>query len=536
MQTFGNEISKRNSKLYLLFIWVIAITIRIFLFTGYMNGDMGNYVQEAHNFVAGHYSVEELIKNKSLNELVPNANFSWQNLRLGVIIPVGLLMLIFGVNDFCYAIFSLGCFTVSFIVVYLLGKALVSELFGLLSVLLFSFIPQEINLSTVLLPHLPASTFMALSCFFLYKGIHGKKQLIKLFLPLSGFSLAIAYLIWEFSLLLIPVLVGYLSMNIGIKRFLFTKKFWLSGFFIGLGFLPLFCLETAYFYRISGVLFFRIKLISAMGSKWLQLHPIDYMNLGLDLYPKYMFSSYYFGVFFYLVCAGLLLIIFRSLFEREIRTKTMATMSMPVIWCCWLWLYLQFGSSSLSHYQPIYKMSQYLEVLSVPGSLIGAYFLLFLPLESIGKKPNVMRLSLVQSYLIILILVLYIGSSTICAYINFAGNGPFHPDMTYEHRIKRKLDILPPDVPIYTDVWTKHGLDFVFGYKRPIRAYNSLGKEETMDIDCIRGCLVINRIYLSSEHIMKTPIPAFVAHMPNDWKLLDKVPGRTKSIDIYIKN
>ena len=507
------------------------------LFTGYMNGDMGNYIQEAHNFVEGHYSVKEIIRNKTLEELTPNGNFNWQNLRLGLIIPVGLSMHLFGVSDFSYAIFMFGCFTLSYSMVYLLGKELISESFGILSALIFSFIPLEINLSTMLVPHIPAASFMALTCFLLLKGSRVEGRMSALFIFLAGMSLSIAYLVWEVSLLLMPVVLMYLVITEGFTKVFFARKFWISSLLFTAAFIPLFIAQIIYFYNISGIFFFQQRFISVLGPKWLELHPTDLANLRWDRYPKSMFYSYYFGIFYYFVFGGLLTVLLQYLFNQPARKKITSSMLLPVIWFSWLGIYLQFGTSSLSHYQPIFKLSHYLSILSIPASLIGAYFIYSFPREELPKNVKLKRLSAfnIRPGLI----SLYLVSSVLCSISNFMGNGSFHRDMTFEHRIKETVDALPLGNPIYTDIWTKHGLDFVYGYKRPIVAFNSIGNSDYLRpaelSEMKSGYIIINWVYLSSGHTMKTYVPEFIYNPPRGWKLQARVFGtaKSRSIDIY---
>jgi hypothetical protein len=528
--------TKRSTILYLSVIWLFAVTIRIILFTGYMNGDMGNYIQEAHNFFEGHYSVEEIIKNKSIKDLIPNPNFNWQNLRLGLIIPAGLLMRLFGVSDFSFAMLMFGCFTLGYIMVYLLGKELISESFGILSALLFSFIPLEINLSTMLVPHIPAASFMAVSCFFLLKAPRVEERMGRLFIFLSGVSLSIAYLVWEVSLLLMPVILMYLAVVGGFPKAFFKKEFLTSCLFFASGFMPLYIAELIYFYNISGVLFFQQKFISVLGPKWLELHPSDLANLKWNIYLKSMFHSFFFGIFYYFVFGGLLTILFQYFFDHPGRKKLLSSMLLPVIWFLWLGVYLQFGTSSISHYQPIFKMSHYLSILSIPASLLGAYFVYSFPY--VGLLKNVKSKELWASNIKTGLVSVFLVSSLLCASNNFMGNGPFHRDMTFEHRIKETVDALPPGGPLYTDIWTKHGLDFVYGYKRPVVAFNSIGNEDYRPAelaDMKSGYVIINRIYLSSGHTMNTYVPEFVNDPPRGWKLQARISGtsRSKSIDIY---
>jgi len=545
IEGLGISQRKRSTVICLVLIWLAALSIRLIFFTGYMNGDMGNYIQEAHNIFSGHYSVGELLQYKSLEELVPNTNLNWQNLRLGLILPVGFLMKIFGASDFSYALFTLSCFTLSYLLVYFFGKELVSESFGLLSALIFSFIPLEINLSTVFLPHLPSATFMALSCFLFLKGTKSSCRKNSFLLVCSGISVGVAYYIWEFSIVLTPVFFFYLLVTLGPQKVFLKRKFWSTFLLMASGFVPLMAAGIIYFYSISGVMFFQQKFISLTSPKWLKLHQIDLANLDNGIYLKSIMGSYYFGCFFYFAIGGILILVFkyfcgknRSLEDRG------SVMVLPLIWFLWLGLYLQFGTSSLSEYQPVFKMSHYLSAVSIPAALLAAYFVNSVSNSGLLTRLKVVTLTNVRIKTVMIIA--YISLSVLCAYANFAGNGPFHRDMTNEHRLKDSIEAHQLSGPIYTDVWTKNGLDFVFGYERPVTPFNSIDRSIEKSryfrpaglSDIKDGYVVINNIYLTSKHTMNTDVPTFVSNIPNEWTLVERVFSNSgkQSIDIYKTN
>lgn len=528
----------KSRLIYLTAIWCFAIAIRLSLFTGYMNGDMGNYIQEAYRFSQGNYSIKHFLAHNVLEDLTPSPNFNWQNLRLGVLVPVGFLMCIFGVSETSYAIFTFGCFTLGFCFVYLLGKELVSKSFGLLSALIYSIIPLEINLSTILTAHLPAASLMVLSAYLFLKGWRSVGYNNLLLMCGSGAAQCIAYLMWEGALLLCVVLALYVAVS-GVEPIVTSPKLWRSATAFVAGFMPLFLLELLYFYDLSGVLFFRQQFISVMFPKWLELHPVDHANLSWDIYLKATVGSYYYGLFSYAVLGGLVLIAVQYFRSLDSRKQLLSSMSLPTLWLFVVGLYLQFGSSSLSEYQPIFKMHQYLTVVSAPAALVAAYLFFNVPLPHFLRIATLMRVGkqYVPRWSRAALCLCLVMSSVLCAYINYAGNGPYHRDMTFEGRIKQALDSIPRHGAIYTDEWTKNGLDFVFKYSRPIVSYNvgtdmKGGRSLTLS-EIKNGYVVVNRIYLNSGHIMKAQIPDYIRHVPREWKLESQVRGQFNTVDIY---
>jgi hypothetical protein len=519
--TRGEAMNSRMIFACLSTIWLLAIVARIVLFTGYMNGDMGNYIQEAHRVFEGRYSVKEYFQVGRFEDIVPTPNFNWQNLRLGLIVPVGLLFRFFGVSDLSYALYMLGCFTMGMIATYLLGKELHTPELGLTGALIYSFIPLEINLGTVLVPHIPAAAFTAVSCFFLLRALRiggwGRAGA----LILSGSALGVAYLNWEVSLLMVPVLAAAMAARAGFKELLLTRRGWIDALSLAVGLALPILLEVLYFHSITGIFLFRQKFISAFGPMWIALNPVDKALLDWRIYPAALFRSYAFGLLYYLVAAGFGTWAYRRWAAPG--SLEDSRMAFPIGWFAWLLLYMQFGSSSLTSYQPIFKMSHYLVVVSIPASLIAAYFLLSFPFDKVPWRLRAPRFRIphVAAGLLGIFIVFSLG----CAAVNFTGNGGFRRDITFEHRIKAALDRLPPGPPIVTDTWTKNGLDFVYGYERKILPFEYLGAGECY--------VVVNWIYIHSVYTMNTRFPGILYDPPGSWELKARVPGRTRNIDIY---
>jgi len=513
-------------------IWVLALAVRILLFTGYMNGDMGNYIQEAHNLFEGRYSVSEYFRHGSFGEIVPTPNFNWQNLRLGLILPVGLLFNIFGVSELSYAIYVFGCFTASLLILYRLGRDLHSPELGLTAVLIHSFIPMEINLSTILVPHIPAATFMALSCLLAFHGAENDTNGSGIRLFLAGAAMGVAYLTWEVSILMAPFLFAWVAWRRSAPRFRVSKRLLIDLAALSAGLALPMCAEFAYFLSATGIPFFRQRFISSIGPKWLILHPVDKTLLGWWAYPKAMFFSYSFGLFFYLVAAGLAAWAASRWRSGPASRESSSRWAFPVVWMLWIFLYLQFGSSSFTEYRPVFKISHYLVAISIPASLLAAYGFFQVPLERCRKwiRGRERTLYAIAGGAFAL-------SSVACAAVNFTGNGPFHRDMTFEHRIRRALDELPPDDPVITDSWTKNGLDFVYRYKRPVLAFDATSASGASARDILSearsGYVVVNWIYIRSPHTMGARFPEILSDPPRTWELRNRVRGSSQSIDIY---
>lgn len=532
------ELSKAGAIYLLAGIWVLAVLVRIFLFTGYVNGDMGNYIQEAMALREGNYSIHEALASTELVDLVPGPNFNWQNLRIGLIALDSLSMKIFGINDFSYAVLMFGFFSLSFFLTYAIGVRLHSRAFGVVAALLFAFIPKEINLSTILVPHLPADALMALACYFLIRGLDTREQARSGYAPffLSGAAVGFAYMVHELSILLLPVLVLMFWARIPLKKILTDKGNLIALALTLSGFALVFLAEQMYFFTTTGVLLLRFKFIAAMSQKWIQLNPVDLNTIKYSIYPRAMFTSYDYGIFYFLVAAGIGTLIFKSVNSPDKFAGMRKTHLLPLIWFAFIFLYLQFGSTSMTSYKPVFKIPHYLSFIAVPAALLAAPF----PFALLSAGAGRLRISrwgaILPKLAGMCILAFFASSSILFAWVNYSGNGSSRPDLTNEKKIKAAIEKLGP-YEIYTDIWTKHGLDFAFGYRKKIIAYNAArpgARQALPDLSSANhGLVIVNWIYLNSPYTMAATIPDIIRHPPKTWQLMDKIAGRSHSIDIY---
>ena len=460
-----------NPRHWILLIVFSTIIVRLAVYQGYTGSDAANYVEEAHNILTSRYSVAERLAVIPFEELKPSPLFNYQNLRLGFILPNTVFMGIFGINELALSVFPFLCAIILITAVYFIGKELYSPRVGVIAALFAAFVPQDMNLTSTVLPHMPTAAFMALSACLFVKAL--KTQSIKIsvtLMVLSGFTACYAYTIWEFGLFILPVLALFLFIVFGWWRALLSRQFWMLGLSFTAGFSLLFGAEMLYFYHLSGEWLLRPRLISRMGKMILDVHPIDFENINYTRYPAAITKSYYFGLFFYFALAGAIVWVRERFFhpseENELRLQ-----SLPVIWLFFLFLYLQWGSSSLDEYTPTFKLITYLTVLTAPGALLASRFVHWA--HNWLSPQRKISFQKVSSTITISILAFYTISSIGCAVVNHIGNGPFKRDQTYHFTMKRILNQYPVKT-IYTDGWTARLLAFAFAYERELLIFDML--------------------------------------------------------------
>ena len=512
-----------NPRHWILLIVFSTIIVRLAVYQGYTGSDAANYVEEAHNILTSRYSVAERLAVIPFEELKPSPLFNYQNLRLGFILPNTVFMGIFGINELALSVFPFLCAIILITAVYFIGKELYSPRVGVIAALFAAFVPQDMNLTSTVLPHMPTAAFMALSACLFVKAL--KTQSIKIsvtLMVLSGFTACYAYTIWEFGLFILPVLALFLFIVFGWWRALLSRQFWMLGLSFTAGFSLLFGAEMLYFYHLSGEWLLRPRLISRMGKMILDVHPIDFENINYTRYPAAITKSYYFGLFFYFAFAGAVAWICRR-FRSGSDIAKQKMQALPVVWLVFLLLYLQWGSSSFGEYTPTFKLVTYLTVLTAPGALLSAHLIQQLySWCSVQKTPLIQKFSLPITAALV---AAYAFTSMGCAVVNHIGNGPFQRDQTRHFAMSSLLKQYPCKT-IYTDGWTARLLNFAFAYEREIAVFDRLdpldrrlmaGLEEIKE-----GYVLINKSYIdyATRAYKNKSYPLFVYQIPSAWEQL----------------
>ncbi len=511
---------------WVLLIVFSTIMVRLAVYQGYTGSDAANYVEEAHNILTSGYSVAERLAVIPFEELSPSPLFNYQNLRLGFILPNALSMGIFGINEFALSIFPFLCSIILIVSVYTLGREIYSPQAGVVAALFAAFVPQDINLTSTILPHIPTSAFMALSaCLFVMAlKAQGIKKPVFL-MVLSGFAACYAYTIWEFGLFILPVLALFLLIVFRWWRALFSRQFWVLGLAFIAGFSLIFGAETLYFHYLSGEWLLRPRLISRMGKMILDVHPIDAGNIDFLRYPVAIVKSYYFGMFFYFAFAGAVVwICLRFCSGSDLAKQKIQ--ALPVVWLFFLFLYLQWGSSSFGEYTPTFKLVTYLTVLTAPGALLSAHLI-----QQLYKWCSIQKAPLLQYFSLPITAALvaaYAFTSIGCAVVNHIGNGPFQRDQTKHFAMSALLKQYPPKT-IYTDGWTARLLNFAFVYEREIAVFDKLDPYDRRLMAGLKeikeGYVLINKGYIdyATRAYNNKSYPLFVYQIPSAWEQLEIV-------------
>jgi hypothetical protein len=301
------------------------------------------------------------------------------SLRLMLLFPIAFFVKMFGYTDLGAGAYALVCYIVSIVLVFLLGKEFKGYNVGLLSALLFAIYPATLHYNTEPNPMLPLVMLLTLAVLLF---VYGKKFNNKWLYALSGIStfmgalvnpLAYLYILFFGTYIVVDFIYGFASRNRPHYQYLM--------YFIGvataiviLGFVNLhitqnanpfyeFQLTNSYYsaaggpdqiYYTNPSLSFYIGgyfpySFNSLGSLFDQVFNFQYLNLN-----DVGFFSYF------VVLAGAYLLAIKS------RRRYLFLLG----WAAFLVVYMEFGTMSITHYFPIYKLTRFTMVVAAPLMLV----------------------------------------------------------------------------------------------------------------------------------------------------------------------
>lgn len=487
-----------NAQLLVLIIFFGAALRLIFNVGVIITGDSST-VYAAHTISVGDYKL--------------SANALPTTTRIGFVYPVAFFYRIFGVSEFSSYLFSFITSISSIILIYFLGKLFFNEKVGMLSAFLLSFFPLHVIYATEVFSDLSQAFFSGLAVYFFFLG-EKKQQFEKQWhlYALSGFSVGISFLVKE-----IGIIIFFFFGVYGLYKLFFRKeKFRYGYFFILLGFLIVLLLELLHSYVISNDLLLRFHQMDntypAMVSNLFNYTGYKLFERLFVHMPYMMLTNIDFGFFtLFVIMAMMYLILFR-------KKDTYVT----IIWYVSLFLYLNFGTVSLKTYVPLVGgFPRYLEILTFPGIMLIAYFLL--------EKDATIR-KFIRPFAIIFLLLTSFGF----IYIN--------PDR-HNADIERELGkffLKARNLPIYADESTKSALDFFTGYRQDIRSYWKGNYPKPGGTDLIKPEEIRNAYVVVNKRIFnKTPAnymvtyPSLYYGTPNNWIIVKTIKNSEGDALIY---
>lgn len=543
-QHHGNTIDTvRNNKYFWCFLLLaipLAFYMRFVFFSVFGSDDLA-YAKNAFDMANGNFKIQAH----------PFAN------RIGLILPVAVLYKLFGVNEYTSIVYPFLCSIAHSILTFVSGILFFNFRVGIFAMLLMLFLPLDIVNATLLMPDLPASTFISIcSIIFLYCERSTTKRKDILYF-LAGISLGWAYLIKETSVFFFVFLIIYMTFSVIKKK---PKFGWI---YLGIGILLPVIIEAIYYFWKTGDVFFRVHGIetSENTSPFSGINYHDhtllkrlFYDLIYEILENRMHSFYFFFVF---ACIILVL--------RE--KKRQSEIWYFILWFCLTLLNLNFCPTTVKVYNLLIPLSRYMYPLIFPCVMIFAYYLdrlyqvrlnslLHLPVKNIVISLiiplgiicilNIIKPSFSGVFFIIIIFLIicflfstfarsnkyliYIGSGITSLFILINILPSIYITIRYINKdiyntmgnVRYILDFTmkSPNKLIYADSRMKNIIEYANKFKNNVRI-ESIFNKNTNEI--VNSYIIIDKDYLLMlEKDYHMEIPRYLKNHPLNWKMLKR--------------
>lgn len=375
----GRDFAERHQYRLLALVLLLGAALSILFFKGIsVYGDDFDYPQYVPSILDGTFTQD----------------YSIFSLRLAMVFPLAFFIKIFGYNNVGAGAYTFICYLLSIALVFVFGRRLYDARAGLFGALMFAVYPLSLEYSTSDSPMMPMVLFTGLSLLLFMYAREGRGMK---FYVLSGMMTFLAYLANPLALIYVPLIAAYIalitvrSVSSG-KRLDYRPFLYLLGLATAVNLLgvlnlfastahdPYFGLSlTNYYYKAAGApyeiyytnpsLAFYVHGYFPYGfsgvlRSLMALNPADALE-GLSRIARSMFSLHALnvndvGLFGYAAAlSGVLLLLMRD------RRSYFA-----LLWCAFIVLYMEFGTMSITHYFPIYKLMRFTTLAALPEMLV----------------------------------------------------------------------------------------------------------------------------------------------------------------------
>jgi 4-amino-4-deoxy-L-arabinose transferase-like glycosyltransferase len=325
---------------------VLALALRLACSTGLVGSDDLYYATYAKALAEGQYATV-------LGQLrgVEHTHYA---LRYGILLPLAAIYKLFGVGEWTTILLPLTASTLSVALLAAIACRMYDLRVAIIAGLLYATFPIQLEFASVLEPEPIAECFALLGVLaYLYarRGTYSGLWFV------TGVLMGSAYLTKE------------AAAFIGLAFFLHAalQRQWRGALLIALGLLSVVVLEHAYYYFVWNDVLFRphsTQLYQLPQSDSFFLPRLELKYRLFYKYPEAMLVPDLRMGLHSVAClawAGIALILARR-----------RGFSMLGLWAVIPWLYLNFGSWSLTHYAPLPKDPRYLEFTYPPLMILSA--------------------------------------------------------------------------------------------------------------------------------------------------------------------
>ncbi len=282
-------ISQKNERMMLLLLLLFIVIYKFFTFRMFdIGGDAINYW-----FAAKHIYFN-----------IPYIELDHQTARFGLIIPVWISQLFFGVHPAVSLIIPNLFFMIHIILIYKIGLYIKNQNVGFLAAVLYMLCPYIIRFGTQVVPEAVGGPLVTASFYLLLKyKDDNKKELF--YLTLSAFLLFWAYCAHELDIFFMP---GFLLVILLFKKNMKHALLYSAVLFL------LFLFETAVFYYFTGDIMARYHAITGHHFTLEKFVPISFWQL----FERYTKTQLWWRIPFYIY----LILLFPIWKKSDIKIKS----------------------------------------------------------------------------------------------------------------------------------------------------------------------------------------------------------------------
>lgn len=459
------------NTLALAAIFLFGLVLSLFLFKGMsFYGDDASYVQYIPSILSGTFS----------------ENINIFSIRLLVDIPLAISVGIFGYTDLGAGAWALISYLIIIPLIYLIGKELDNERGGLIAAFLFSFYPLVIHFNTSPDPMLPMALFLTASILFFVKGM---KKSASLNYWIAGFLSFLATLANPIAYL---YLLFYAFYFIADSAYRSTKR---RGLVVDLNLLYLF-LGVATAIAVLGYVnmaiangnpFFELNMTNSYYSAAGGPDQIFYTNPSLTYYIDGYFP---YGIIPFITnntraatnLSGVIQRLFSTsqLWANDVGFFGYFAVLLGIyllaggrkesrfvlLLAAFLVGYMEFGSMSITHYFPIYKLMRFTVVAAVPILLVMGFALS----EFVWGKRHISDLTKNQRIgIAVAVIAFLLATSLPINYFYYAYN---HNTMAFIKQMAHSLSAANLDgASIFTTAEAPGYLSYYLGYPKNTSIY-----------------------------------------------------------------
>jgi len=324
----------------LLPLLLLAAGLRLVFFTGLLASDDTAYASNAIALHDGSFSLGDMT-----------------TMRVALNAAAAVSFALLGMSEFSLGVPALIASLLTLPVVYAIAHLLGGRNAAVIAGLLYALSPLNILNSSSLLPEVPMGFCVALAFLLFLLGFRtsavGKAFALGL---LSGAAIGLGYLVKEPAALV----VGAFALGGLIKLAQGDRSAWLYALPV-CGFAAIFAAETAVHFALTGELLHRFRGIALYQGEAVLRSEQERRLQSFWLYPRNMFLVLnQVGLLFYLlVSVGVIALL-----------RRWQTPLLVVLWLLIPFLYLEFGSTSLTSYNPLPKQPRYLDPLTAPATIL----------------------------------------------------------------------------------------------------------------------------------------------------------------------